>query len=55
MTDKAPKTVPAPEREFQGAIWKHPYFMYIWISMIPFFLLLILGWLALKYHWLPNT
>jgi hypothetical protein len=49
-----PKPVATPEREFKGPLWKHPYFMYIWLSMIPFVLLLVLAWLALKNGWLPN-
>jgi hypothetical protein len=49
------KPVKAPEREFAGPLWKHPYFAYIWLSMIPFVFLLVLGWLAMKNGWLPNS
>jgi hypothetical protein len=54
MSEQKPKPVREPEREFDGPIWKHPYFMYIWLSLIPFALLLVASYLAIKNGWLPN-
>jgi hypothetical protein len=55
MSEQNLKPVPKPEREFEGPIWKHPYFVYIWLSMIPFTILLVAAWLALKNGWLPGS
>ena len=54
-TQEPSKPVARPEREFDGPIWKHPYFVYIWLSLIPFVLLLVAAWLAIKQGWLPNS
>jgi hypothetical protein len=56
MSDQKLKPpVPKPEREFEGPIWKHPYFAYIWVSMILFVGLVVAAWLAIKNGWLPNS
>ena len=52
---EAAKAVAVPEREFEGSIWKHPYMVYVWLSVIPFIILLVAGYLAIKGGWLPNA
>lgn len=42
------------EPEFKGPIWKHPYFIYIWLTAALFLILLIAAVLAIKNNWIPN-
>jgi hypothetical protein len=43
-----------PEEEHQGPIWKHPYLLYILLTAFLFLFLIFMGWLALKWEWIPN-
>lgn len=43
-----------PEREHQGPIWKHPYMLYIVLTVLLFAILLAIGWLALENGWVPS-
>jgi len=42
------------EKEFEGPIWKHPYMVYIWLTMILFTVLLIVTWIAFSSGMIPN-
>ena len=42
------------EPEWTGPIWKHPYFLYVWITLGLFGFLLIMGYLALSEGWIPS-
>lgn len=44
----------APEREFDGPIWKHPYMVYVLLTAVLFVGLVIAAYLALKNGWLPT-
>ena len=48
-----PKTL-KPELEHEGSIWKHPYMLYIVLTVILFILLLVIGWLAYSSGWIPS-
>ncbi len=43
-----------PEREHQGPIWKHPYVLYLILTVVLFIGLLLIGWLALNNDWIPS-
>jgi hypothetical protein len=43
-----------PEREHQGPIWKHPYFLYLLLTVVLFVALLLIGWMALDNGWIPS-
>lgn len=43
-----------PEPEFRGSIWKHPYTLYVILTMVLFAFLVVVGWLALSNDWLPK-
>ena len=43
-----------PEEEHRGPIWKHPYFLYVLLSIALFFGLLVAAWLAISNGWLPS-
>jgi hypothetical protein len=43
------------EEEHKGSIWKHPYLLYVVITMALFAVLVIAARLALKNGWLPNS
>lgn len=51
MEEKKPLQV---EPEYQGSVWKHPYMIYIWLTIVLFIFLGIIGWLAWKQGWIPN-
>jgi hypothetical protein len=56
MTDSNQKMkILKGEEEHQGSIWKHPYMLYVVLTMILFVFLVIAAVLALKNGWLPNT
>jgi len=42
------------EAEFSGPLWKHPYFLYILITIVLFGLLVLLAWLAVENDWVPK-
>lgn len=54
MTTPRTQGVPEPEREHTGPIWKHPYVLYILLTVVLFLLLLFLTWLAMENGWIPN-
>lgn len=43
-----------PEEEHTGSIWKHPYMIYVALTLILFVLLVVVGWLAWTNGWIPN-
>ncbi len=43
-----------PEREHTGTIWKHPYFIYIYLTVVLFLGLVIIGWLGMENGWIPS-
>jgi hypothetical protein len=43
-----------PEREHPGPIWKHPYVLYLLLTVVLFGALLFIGWLALENGWIPS-
>ena len=43
------------EAEHEGSIWKHPYLIYVALTMVLFSFLIIAGYLALNNGWLPKT
>ena len=49
-----PEKSKTPEREWTGSIWKHPYFVYILLTVALFAVLLGIGWLAWTQGWIPN-
>lgn len=48
------KPFPEREPEYSGSIWKHPYVLYIMITVPLFLLLILMAWLAVKNGWLPD-
>jgi hypothetical protein len=40
--------------EHEGSIWKHPYLIYILLTIVLFFILLGIGWLAWTQGWIPS-
>ncbi len=42
------------EPEFEGSIWKHPYFIYIYLTAALALFLAFIGWMALENGWIPN-
>jgi hypothetical protein len=42
------------EPEHQGPIWKHPYMIYILLTLVLFAGLLFVGWLAYENDWIPS-
>jgi len=45
---------PKPEKEHEGSIWKHPYMIYVVLTMALFVVLVIAAWLALSNGWIPQ-
>ena len=43
-----------PEREHQGPIWKHPYTIYIFLTVLLALFLGFMGWLAILNNWIPD-
>ncbi|MBL7717075.1 MAG: hypothetical protein JNL01_16540 [Bdellovibrionales bacterium] len=39
------------EPEFRGPAWKHPYFLYIVLTLVIFGVMMIMGYLALDRGW----
>jgi hypothetical protein len=54
----APQQKPKTPRKFdepwKGPVWKHPYFLYIWITGGLFLFLVVMGFLALQGDWIPK-
>ncbi|MGZ3708231.1 MAG: hypothetical protein ACXWPM_05355 [Bdellovibrionota bacterium] len=50
MTEQAPRR----EEEHQGSIWKHPYMIYVLLTVVLFLLLLLAAYLAITNGWIPN-
>jgi len=42
------------EKEHEGPIWKHPYFIYVLLTLALFVFLLIMAWVALSNGWIPT-
>lgn len=49
-----PKPPVSKEVEFSGPLWKHPYFLYIILTLVLFGLLVLLAWLAVENDWVPK-
>jgi p-aminobenzoyl-glutamate transporter AbgT len=43
-----------PEIEHEGTIWKHPYMVYIVLTVVLFIFLLVIAWMAYSGGWIPN-
>ena len=43
------------EEEHKGSIWKHPYMLYVVLTVVLFVVSVVAARLALKNGWLPNT
>lgn len=43
-----------PEEEHVGSIWKHPYMIYIVLTVVLFILLLVIAWIAYSGGWIPS-
>jgi hypothetical protein len=42
------------EPEHKGSIWKHPYLVYILLTVVLFVGLLVAAWLAQSNDWIPK-
>ncbi len=42
------------ETEHQGPIWKHPYMIYVGLTMVLFLFLVVMAYLAWTNGWIPN-
>lgn len=42
------------ELEYGGPLWKHPYMLYVILTLLLFIFLLLMGWMALKNDWIPK-
>ncbi|MEK6578152.1 MAG: hypothetical protein AABZ55_02905 [Bdellovibrionota bacterium] len=47
-------TILKHEKEHEGPIYKHPYFLYVILTMVIFGFLIIVGWVALDQGWIPS-
>jgi hypothetical protein len=47
-------TVKPSEPEHVGTIWTHPYFMYVYGTVILALFLGFMGWLAYVNDWIPT-
>jgi hypothetical protein len=54
ISNPNPVLKPKPEAEHTGPIWKHPYLVYVIITLLLFGFLVLMGWLAIHEGWLPN-
>ena len=54
MTDpmNSPKT--AHEKEFKGPAWKHPYVIYVVLTVLLFLFLVVMAKIARENDWIPN-
>jgi len=53
MRDEKKKAL-APEPEWEGSWWKHPYVLYMLLTVVLFAFVLVVGWLAWMQGWIPN-
>jgi hypothetical protein len=42
------------ENDWNGPVYRHPYFLYVWITFGLFIFLMVMGYLALKNDWVPT-
>ncbi|MBU6374704.1 MAG: hypothetical protein KGQ59_01800 [Bdellovibrionales bacterium] len=42
------------EPEWSGPMWKHPFFLYVILTLGLFLFLLIMGWIAWSQGWIPQ-
>lgn len=42
------------EEEHVGSVWKHPYMVYVVLTMVLFVFLVVMGWLAWTNDWIPH-
>jgi hypothetical protein len=55
MSDVSPdQNKPSSEPEHTGSIWKHPYLVYIVLTVVLFAGLLVAAWLAQTNDWIPK-
>lgn len=55
LVEKGPSHQPSErEPEWQGPIWKHPYFIYAWLTLALFGFLVVMGALAVNQGWIPQ-
>lgn len=50
----SPASSPTREKEHEGPIWKHPYVLYVLLTMVLFFFLIAMAWLAWTQNWIPS-
>ncbi len=43
-----------PEPEHVGSIWKHPYMIYVALTLALFVFLLVIGWAAMQLDMIPK-
>lgn len=41
------------EPEHSGSLWKHPYLIYIGLTVALFLFLVVIGFVALSNNWIP--
>ena len=49
-----PQQTRGAEKEWTGSVWKHPYMLYIFGTLILFAFLLLMGYLAIENDWIPK-
>ena len=54
MTQSELHKVLKREEEHEGPIWKHPYMLYIVLTVCLFALLLFIAWIAWSNDWIPH-
>ena len=42
------------EPDWKGSGWKHPYVIYILMTLVLFAFLVFMGWLAFENGWIPD-
>jgi hypothetical protein len=55
MDETHPKSVSAEsEPEWKHSGWKHPYVIYIFLTVALFAFLVFMGWMAIENQWIPQ-
>ncbi len=56
MSTSQTPSPPAPQREpdWKEAGWKHPYVIYIVLTVVLFGFLVLMGYLAVQNEWIPS-
>lgn len=55
MAMETPHSSPSQrEPEHQGPAWKHPYAIYIVLTIVLFLFIVGMGWIALENDWIPK-